>query len=145
MIDMVKAMAALPDEPRKTMLGERLRMFAEMGEPERARAMREMVSALSNLPRTDQKRLIGTRMAVLLELPDAARQALLSTHMQVLQGLSSEAQRGELEIVNELMDAMPEAMRATANQKMGDMMAPMLHQLHAQQAKKYAWCPICKV
>lgn len=144
MIDMVKAIAALPDEARKTMLGERLRMFAEMEEPQRLGAMREMVSALSTLPRADQKRLISTRMAVLLEFPDATRSTLLDTHMRVLQGLSPGAQQGELEIVNELMDQMPEPMRVVAKEKMGGMLAPMLHQVHTQQGRKYGWCPICQ-
>lgn len=144
MIDMVKAIAALPDDARKTMLGERLRMFAEMAEPERLGAMREMVSALSTLPRSDQKRLISTRMAVLLEFPDATRGALLRTHMQALQGLPPAAQQGELEIVNELMDQMPEPMRAVATEKMGEMLAPMLHQVHLRQGSTYGWCPVCQ-
>lgn len=143
MIDMVKAMASLAEAQRKTMLGERLRMFAEMSDAERARMMKEMMSALVTLPREDQKKLIGTRLAVLMELDDASRMKVMNTHMQLMSKMPEQAQTGEVEIINELMDQMPEPARATAKAKMGDMMVPMLHQLHTKKGTRYAWCPGC--
>lgn len=142
MIDMVKAMAGLGEEPRKVLLGERLRLFAEMPEAQRAQAMREMMSALVTLPREGQKTLIATRLAVLMELPDAQREVLMATHMQLMSGMPPEVQMGELEIVNELVDALPPQAHAMAGAKMGGMLA-MLHDLHKKQGRSYGWCPSC--
>ncbi len=145
MIDMVKAMARLAPEQRKTLLGERLRLFAEASEEERARGMLEMRAALVTLPRAEQKKLIGTRMQVLLELPDTARNALLGTHMRLMSGMPEEAQVGEVSILNELMEEMPPQMRAVANEKMGGMMTSMLHQFHSRQGRTYDWCGACQI
>lgn len=144
MIDMMKAMAGLGDEQRKTLLGERLRMFAEMPETQRTQAMREMMSALVTLPREGQKKLIATRLAVLMELPDAQREKLMATHMQLMSGMPAEAQMGELQIVNELVDALPPQTRTEAGAKMSGMIA-MLHDLHKQEGRSYGWCPSCGV
>lgn len=64
--------------------------------------------------------------------------------MQLMSQMPKEAQMNELEIINDLVDRMPEPMRAGAMQKMGNMMAPMLHQVHAARGTKYGWCPGCR-
>jgi len=51
MRSMAAALAAMFEPERKTMLRERLLMFAEMPDGERAVAMRQMMEAVSTLPR----------------------------------------------------------------------------------------------
>ncbi|MBI2172393.1 MAG: hypothetical protein HYU30_10350, partial [Chloroflexi bacterium] len=99
MKDMVRALASMPEGQRKTMMGERLKMFAEMGDADRARAMQQMMEAVETLSEPDVRKMIKTRTEILCEVPDKTRMTLMQTHMGLLQKMPPERAMMEMKTI----------------------------------------------
>lgn len=123
MRSMVGALAQMPEAQRKTMMRERLEMFAAMNDLERASAMRQMMEAVGTLPRDNMKKLLTTRTEILFELPEATRMKLMQTHMSLLQQMGPERAMAEMEIVKEIAPTLSPAARQGVEQMM--KMMPM--------------------
>lgn len=112
----IGVLAELPEEQRRTMLRERLQLYAGMNETERATAMRQLIEAVSALSRDDAKKILASRAEVLAEFPEATRSAILKTHTILLQQLP-EAAKLERELTAELASSLsPEAQRLAHEQ-----------------------------
>lgn len=99
MKDMVKALATMPEEQRKTMMRGRLQMFSEMTDADRGKAMQMMMEAVGTLPETDIRKLIKTRTELLCDLPDQTRMKLMQTHMGLLQKMPPEKAQMEMKLI----------------------------------------------
>jgi hypothetical protein len=85
MRDMAAALAKLSDAERKTVMGERLRMFAEMSDAERKRAMGAMMDGVAALPDEDNKqKLFQTRFEIRAELTEAQRSSLMARQVSIV-------------------------------------------------------------
>lgn len=128
MDDMIQALAQMPETQRRTMMGERLAMFAELSEERRRGAMKQMLEALGRLPEASARLMVKTRTQVLCDLPANIRDSLMGAHMAVLTGMpSSQAQR-ELQLVNSIVPELTASQRQTVTgmmEKMRPMMATM--------------------
>ncbi|MDR7416437.1 MAG: SPW repeat protein [Armatimonadota bacterium] len=122
MRDMAAGLARMPDAQRKVMLGERLRMFAEMGEAERKRAMAAMMDAVAALPDEDKKKLFKTRFEVLAELSETDRKKLMGTHMSILMERGEEMMRKEMELTEAVLPQLPAHVRQMVQGMMSGMM-----------------------
>lgn len=121
MRSMAAALAQLPEDQRKTMLRERLDMFAAMNDQERAGAMRQMMEAVGSLPRDDIKKLLRTRTEILFEFPENRRMKLMQTHMGLLQQMGMERAKMEMDLIGEIAPTLsPAAQRGV--QEMMKMM-----------------------
>lgn len=121
MKDMVAALAKQPEAARRTMMGDRLQMFAEMPDEERQKAMKMMVSAIYDLPESDMRTIVATRTALLAELPDATRKKLMLTHMQVTQEFPEALRMKEMKIVEEAVAGLPPSKKQGMMQAMQAM------------------------
>lgn len=126
MRSMVAALAQMPESQRKTMMRERLEMFASMNDLERASAMRQMMEAVGTLPRDGAKKLLTTRTEILFELPEATRMKLMQTHMSLLQQIGPERAMAEMEIVKEITPTLSPAARQGVEQMMKMMPMPAM-------------------
>jgi len=122
MRDMAAGLARMPDPQRKTMLGERLRMFVDMPEGERKRAMAAMMEAVAALPDEDKKKLFKTRFEVLAELSDTDRKKLMGTHMSILMERGEEMMRREMELTEAVLPQLPSHVRQMVQGMMSGMM-----------------------
>lgn len=126
MKDMVAALARQPEASRRTMMGDRLQMFAEMPDEERQKAMKMMVSAIYDLPESDMRTIVATRTALLAELPEATRFKLMMTHMQITQEFPEALRMKEMKMVEGAIAGLPPSqkrsmMQAMQAMKSGDM------------------------
>jgi len=126
MKSMAAALASMPEDQRKTMLRERLLMFAEMPDERRAEAMRQMMESVSVLPRQDIRKLFKTRFDILFELPESTRMKLMQTHMALLQQMGMDKMRDEMQLVQELMPELSMATRQGVEQMMKMMPMPAM-------------------
>ncbi len=107
MFEMVKILAEMPEEQRRSVLRERLRMFALMLEGERKRAMRTMLEALLRLPDDELAPVVLTRTRLLSELPERTRRALLQTHVAVLNEFPDADREREWRFVMRAVSRLP--------------------------------------
>jgi len=121
MRDMAAALARLPDAERRTMMGERLRMFAEMPEEERKRAMGAMVEGVAALLDEDKKKLFRARFEILAELTDAQRNNLMMMHMAILMGKGSQMMQKEMELTQAIMPQLSPSVRQMVQMMMEKM------------------------
>lgn len=125
MRDMAAALARLPDPERKTMMGDRLRMFAQMPEADRKRAMAAMMDGIAALPDDDKKKLFKTRFEVLVELTEAERSALMATHMGIVMEKGPQMMQKEMELTQAVLPQLPTSVR--------QMVQTMLNKLGADR------------
>ncbi len=123
MRDMAAALARMSDAERKTMMGERLRIFAEMSEVERKRAMAAMMEGVAALPDEDKKKLFKTRFEVLAELKETDRKKLMGTHMAILMEKGREMMRKEMELTEAVLPQLPAHVRQMVQMMMEQMQA----------------------
>jgi flagellar motor component MotA len=104
---MVRMLARAPEEQRRTMLADRLAVFARQSENQRAGAMRMMLDAALELPDDDYRRLAGSRMQVLMGLAPDEQMTLMRTHLSVLEDLAPEKRAKEMSTMKALTAEMP--------------------------------------
>jgi uncharacterized protein YbjQ (UPF0145 family) len=126
MADIVRALAAMPEAQRKTMMQERLAMFAEMGDAERRQAMRQMIEAVNGLPQADVRKLVKTRTEILAGFPVRTRETLMKTHMAVLQALPKEAMMAEMQLVQSIIPELLPSDRQVMEDAMKMMPMPAM-------------------
>ncbi|GBD08764.1 hypothetical protein HRbin22_01005 [Candidatus Thermoflexus japonica] len=119
--EMVKALAALPEEQRRTMMAARLELFAEMSEAERRRSMAEMIDAMMGLPEEERRRLLRTRLEILAGFPEDKRMRLLQTHMAILQEKGPTAVQQEMSLIHTLINELSPTARAFVQKLMAQM------------------------
>jgi Protein of unknown function (DUF3106) len=124
MKDMVAALAGMPEEQRRTMMAERLAMFAEMPDTDREGAMRQMSEAVQALPSNDQRALIKTRTEILADLPEATRQKLMGTHMKAMMAMPPEAMMAEMKTVESITPQLTKERQAIVMKMMESMPMP---------------------
>lgn len=124
MRSMAAALAQLPEDQRRTMLRERLEMFAAMNDLERASAMRQMMEAVGSLSHEDIKKLFHARYEILFELPEDKRMKLMQTHMGLVQQMGPEKARMEMEITQEIAPTLSARAREGVEQMMKMMPMP---------------------
>lgn len=122
--DMVTALAGMPDDQRRTMMTERLEMFAEMEDADREGAMGQMMEAVGTLPDGDQRKLIKTRTEVLADLPEASREKLMGTHMKLMMAMPQEGMMAEMETIKSIVPELTDRRQAVVMKMMEAMPMP---------------------
>jgi hypothetical protein len=117
---MVKALVGLPDK-RKTMMTDRLAMFAEMPDAERKNVMSQMIAAVETLPDADKKKLFKTRFEALCTFTPDKQMKLMSTHMGILQEKGQAAVRKEMELTQAVLPELSPTAQATVQKMMKSM------------------------
>lgn len=121
MEDMVRSLAALPDEQRRTMLRDRLDLFYEQPEGERKRGMEAMVRALEALSPEDRQKLVRSRLECLCEFPATKREALMRTHMAVLQAVPEATRMVDMGAMKAAIPTLSPANQATIREAMAKL------------------------
>ncbi len=103
MEDMVGALASMNEEKRKTMMSERLEMFANLSEGERRDSMKQMMGAVGKLGESDKRKLIKSRTIILCEMSDTDRKKLMGAHMEIMKGMGQDKMMGEMKIIQSIM------------------------------------------
>jgi hypothetical protein len=112
MVSMVRMLAQAPEAQRREMIKTRLASFDQLGDAERATAMRGMMAATRVLDPEGLKRLTATRLESLAEDFDpTSRTRLMKTHMMVMMGMSKEAMTSEMSATVAAMGQCHEACR----------------------------------
>jgi hypothetical protein len=121
MQEMVRALASLPEEQRRTLMASRLELFAEMEEAERRRSMAEMIEAIMGLSDEERRRLFRTRLEVLAGFPEDKRMKLIQTHMTILQEKGPTAVQQEMQTIHGLLGELSLAAREFVQKLMAQM------------------------
>lgn len=104
---MVRMLAAAPDEQRQAMLADRLQVFAAQDEVERRSAMRHMLTAGLDLPDDDYRRIAASRLWALRHLEPPQRMALARSHAEILRTLPDQLRQKEQRTMQAVVAALP--------------------------------------
>ncbi|NOY55571.1 MAG: hypothetical protein GXP34_06245 [Actinobacteria bacterium] len=118
MDQMVRMLAAAPEDRRTMMLGDRLAVFAGQDEASRERAMKGMLAAALQLPEDGYRKIAASRFKALNGLDADTRMTLMKSHAAVVKSLPADQQQREMKTMKQIVSALPEAER-------GRMMAMM--------------------
>jgi len=121
MDQMVRMMAAAPEEKRTMMLSDRLAVFAEQDGATRERGMKGMLVAALQLPEGEYQKVATSRFKAVNSLDDDTRMSLMKSHAAVVKSLPADQQQKEMKAMKQIVSALPE-------DKRGQTMA-MMHNL----------------
>ena len=111
MDQMVRMLAAAPDDQRTTMLGDRLTVFAEQDEASREHAMTGMLAAALQLPDDDYQKIATARFKALNGFDADTRMTLMKSHAAVVKSLPADQRQREMKAMKQIVFALPEAER----------------------------------
>lgn len=111
MTQMVRMLAAAPEEQRTAMLGDRLTVFAQQDESARQATMKAMVVAALALPSEEYLKIAGSRFKALNAFDDATRMTLMQSHASVVKGLPADLSRKEMAVMTQIVSSLPDDKR----------------------------------
>ncbi len=76
MDDMIRMLADAPEDQRKTMLSERIKMIAAQTEPQRVEAVKDILIGVSKLDSKKRKDFVRTRTNLIVEAPADMRKTI---------------------------------------------------------------------
>ena len=124
MTQMVRMLAAAPEEQRSAMLLDRMTVFADQEEGMRRTTMEAMLVAGLGLPSEEYQLIAQSRFKVLNTFDDETRMSLMQSHAAVVKELPAELGRKEMAAMKEIISALPEDKRTQMTgmmQKLGLM------------------------
>jgi len=126
LISMVKMLAEVSEEQRRTMLETRLKEFANMSDNDRIKAMTQMIKAISSLEPAKRVILAKSRIDCLCEkFDEETRKKLLATHIRALMNLPHDLMHEDMETMFAAMSQLSTNNRMVIMQTMKSLMMEM--------------------
>lgn len=124
MDDMVRMLATVSEDQRKTMMKGRIQMFLSMPEEQRQLAIRGMLTALNKLPSDQKKHMIRTRTEIIGELAEDQRRTIMKSRMATMRNLR-EIDMADMQAVEQVMMEVPEGPRMAFMRTMKELKESM--------------------
>ncbi len=112
MTQMVRMLAAAPEEQRSAMLTDRMAVFADQEEGMRRTTMKAMLVAGLGLPSEEYQLIAQSRFKVLNTFDDETRMSLMQSHAAVVKELPADLGHKEMAAMTEIVSALPDDKRA---------------------------------
>lgn len=107
MTPMVEMLAGASEEQRRTMLRDRMAVFASQDDDTRLKGMSAMLKAGLTLPADDYTRIASSRLGVLMELEPQERMKLMQTHAVAVKQLDDTRRAKEMSAMKAAVGALP--------------------------------------
>ena len=107
MTQMVRMLAAAPEEQRSAMLGDRMAVFAEQEESMRRTTMKAMLVAALELSSEEYQKIAHSRFKALSTFDDETRVILMQSHAAVVKELPAEMGDKEKAAMTQIVSALP--------------------------------------